>query len=293
MAPRRSAFLASCVALSVLAWPAATSADHVDVMGSASAVLKEQVTSNSWLVEVRYGATCTVNDRVDWFGSLKLIDQASGEEIFLGGVSSSSGVSRVPVASKPVWRRLYPLFRIACTAGFPSHGSEFREILGAAVLVPPIDGGEGGTAGGGGGGGGGGSGEDGPTGPLSAGGCRFPVVGTDRAETLNGSGGGDVIFGRGGNDRLNGRPGTDCLLGGAGADTLRGEDGNDRLTGGSGADNLTGGPGANAYRAGSGKDVVDAVNGRAELVDCGPGQDKARVDKRDRVSGCERVTSVG
>ena len=92
---------------------------------------------------------------------------------------------------------------------------------------------------------------------------------------------------------MNGRPGTDCLLGGAGADTLRGEDGNDRLTGGSGADTLTGGPGVNAYRAGSGNDVVDSVNGRAELVDCGPGQDRARVDKRDRVSGCERVTSVG
>jgi hypothetical protein len=286
--PRALALASAAVA--GLVWAGAVAADHVDVEGSARADLKEQTSANSWRVEVRHDATCTVNDRVDWFGSLKLIERPSGEEIPLGGVSSSSSVTRLNAQAGPTWRRLTPVLKIACTAGFPAHGSEFKEIVGAGVLIPAIDGGEGNGGTGGGGGGGGGPGDDGPTGPVSAGGCRFPVVGTDRAETLNGSGGGDVIFGRGGNDRLNGRPAGDCLLGGAGNDTLRGEDGNDRLTGGAGADTLVGGPGVNAYMAGSGNDVVNSRNGKPELVECGAGVDRARVDSRDTVRGCEKLS---
>jgi Ca2+-binding RTX toxin-like protein len=288
----RALALASAAVAGALFWTGAVAADHVDVRGSSSAVLKEQVATNSWRVEVRYGGACLGDSsRVDFFGSLRLVDEASGEEYYLGGVSSASGKTGTTVASKPVWRRLHPLLRIACTAGEPSHGSEFIEVVGAAVLIPPTDGGEGGGSGGGSGSGGGGAGGgSGPTEPPRAGGCRLPLVGTDRAETLSGTAAGDVIFGRGGNDRLNGRPGADCLLGGAGADTLRGEDGSDRLTGGSGADRLVGGPGVNAYKAGAGNDVVDSRNGTPELVECGAGVDRARVDSRDTVKGCEKLS---
>jgi Ca2+-binding RTX toxin-like protein len=287
----RAIVLASAATVAALFWAGAVAANHVDVKGSASAVLKEQVSTNSWGVEVRHGGTCLGDTlAVDFFGSLKLVDEASGEEIYLGGVSSASGKTSVTVASKPVWRRLHPLLRIACTAGFPSHGSEFIEVVGAAVLIPPINGGDGGGGGGGSGSGGGAGGGGGPTEPPRTGGCRLPLVGTDRAETLNGTGAGDVIFGRGGHDRISGRAGVDCLIGSAGNDTLRGEDGADRLTGGSGADTLVGGPGINFYKAGAGNDVVDSRNSKPELVECGAGFDRARVDSHDTVKGCEKLS---
>ncbi len=228
---------------------------------------------------------------MDFFGNLNLVDEQTRERIYLGGVSSATSKTRLNVSSKPYWRSLHPELNISCSAGFPTHGSPLVDVSGDSVLIPPLGGDAGGGSGGGGSGGGGDDSD--PTDPLRNGGCRRPVVGTDRSETLSGSGAADVIFGRGGNDRISGRPGTDCLIGGTGNDVLRGEDGDDRLTGGSGADTLVGGPGTNAYDAGSGKDVVDASNGRAESVRCGSGKDTARVDKRDRVSGCERVTVVG
>ncbi len=87
------------------------------------------------------------------------------------------------------------------------------------------------------------------------------VVGTDKNETLNGTGGSDLIFGLlgansinglgandllcGGNgvDTLNGGDGDDTLGGNRGDDVLNGQNGNDRLTGGQGADRFSGGPG--------------------------------------------------
>ena len=79
------------------------------------------------------------------------------------------------------------------------------------------------------------------------------------------------------------------MLGGEGKDRLSGESGNDTLAGGSGNDTLTGGRGRNGYAAGSGNDTVNARNRQRERVDCGPGRDKATVDRSDRVRRCERV----
>jgi Ca2+-binding RTX toxin-like protein len=284
----------ACVALAAVVWPVASSADHVDIEAVTSATLAQRSSSTSWLVKVTFNARC-LGDTGEplFFGNLNLVDDKTGDTIYLGGVSSAAGKSTQVVGSKPYWRSLHPRLRIACTVGERRHGSDFIEVAGAPVLIPPLDGDAGGDAGGGGGGGGGSGDNSDPTDPLRNGGCRRPVVGTNRSETLSGSGAADVIFGRGGNDRISGRPGTDCLIGGTGNDVLRGEDGDDRLTGGSGADTLVGGPGTNAYDSGSGNDVVDASNGRAESVRCGSGKDTARVDKRDRANGCERVTVVG
>jgi hypothetical protein len=46
-------------------------------------------------------------------------------------------------------------------------------------------------------------------------------------------------------------------------------------------------------RRGPGRDVVQARNGKRELVRCGSGRDRARVDRRDRVRACERVSRPG
>jgi Ca2+-binding RTX toxin-like protein len=57
--------------------------------------------------------------------------------------------------------------------------------------------------------------------------------------------------------------------------------GEDRIDGGSGTDQLTGGPG---------DDSINAIDGKRDTVDCGPGRvDTARVDPVDRVKNCERV----
>jgi Ca2+-binding RTX toxin-like protein len=163
-----------------------------------------------------------------------------------------------------------------------------------------------------------------PPGPV-AGSCVNTQMGTAKSETLTGSAFGDVIQGLAGNDTINGLAGEDCLLGGAGNDRLGGDDddddvrgeagndtvvggkgddqlsgslgsdrlvggdGDDELSGGSGNDALTGGKGVNVYSGGAGKDRVNARNGKVERINCGSGRDVATVDRRDKVTGCEKV----
>ncbi len=195
--------------------------------------------------------------------------------------------TRQTAAARP--RVLVPEMVITCYTSFPNHGA------GYSVTVEGRPGDHPGASGGrrrrrrrgrrvrdrpGGGGGD-------PTDPLRAGGCRIALLGTNRPDTLTGGGAGDVVIGFAANDRMRGEGGHDCLVGGPGADRLTGGEGDDRLVGGRGRDTLTGGPGGNAYDAGGGNDVVRARNGRRELVVCGPGLDRAHVDRRDRVRDCE------
>lgn len=289
---RRALVLVSYVTLFALVWPAASSADHVSVEASVVAVLKDRAAPGLWRVEVRYFVQCigVGASGASYAGFRSLVDEETRERIFLGGITSASFTSTQIVKSKPDWRRLRPELQVSCGEKATLHGSGMIDVTGGVVLIPPLDGDSGG-GGSGGGGGRSGGGSD-PTEPPRPGGCLRPLLGTDGPDTLIGSGAGDIIFGRGGRDSIRGRDGHDCLIGGAGSDTLRGESGDDRLTGGRGADTLLGGAGINAYDAGSGNDVVNSVNGRVEFVRCGPGKDRAIVDRRDRVSGCERVTRV-
>ncbi len=107
---------------------------------------------------------------------------------------------------------------------------------------------------------------------------------------LVGGSGSDRLQGEGGNDVAVGGPGRDRLLGGSGSDRLRGDSGDDVLSGGAGNDKLIGNGGRNRYSAGGGDDTVNARNRRRESVDCGPGRDKATVDRSDQVRRCERVS---
>jgi len=65
--------------------------------------------------------------------------------------------------------------------------------------------------------------------------------------------------------------------------------GNAALSGGAGNDRLRGGRGRNHLSGGAGKDTVNARNRQRDRVDCGPGRDRASVDRSDRVRRCERV----
>ncbi|MEA2397639.1 MAG: hypothetical protein QOK25_1195 [Thermoleophilaceae bacterium] len=92
-----------------------------------------------------------------------------------------------------------------------------------------------------------------------------------------------------GNDKLIGGPGNDALYGAGGNDTLTGGPGNDRLYGGGGNDKLTGGAGVDSFFGGAGNDTISARDHVKETIDCGKGKDRATVDKKDKVKGCETV----
>jgi Ca2+-binding RTX toxin-like protein len=156
---------------------------------------------------------------------------------------------------------------------------------------------------------GGGGGSGGPPPPPGTGGapdfgdpgaCGIPIRGTSRAERLLGSIAGDRILGRAGDDRINARAGNDCVRGQRGRDQLRGGGGADLMRGGPGRDLMRGGPGADRlfdrwrgrdrFHGGAGPDLIRARGGGGDLVACGKGgRDRAIVDQRDRVRGCEVV----
>jgi len=115
------------------------------------------------------------------------------------------------------------------------------------------------------------------------------LFGSGGRDTLLGGTGADMLFGGTGNDILDGGSDRDTLVGGAGNDTLRGGAGDDKLRGQGGNDTLDGGRGKDLLDGGSGRDAIAAADGQRDMVRCGPGRDRARVDRFDRVSGCERV----
>lgn len=86
------------------------------------------------------------------------------------------------------------------------------------------------------------------------GGGTSALRGTDEGERLTGFGGDDDIWGLGGEDELYGGEGRDLILGG------------------------------------TGHDFIEAKDGEADLVGCGPGNDVASVDLVDRVArDCETI----
>ncbi len=302
MARRRTlAWLVAGVSVCVLAGlgqPAASSANHVTASPSVSA-RGERFSDRTWTVIVDWAINCNVSGG-QYFGDLNLVDAANGERTYLGGTANPSGTSRQLVERRTTARFLFPLIKASCGSPPPYlHGSDVEERTGPGVRIPPL--GEDDR------GGRGGSDRDagdqgrrdfprtgfgGPRTPLRRGGCDAEKLGTQGNDRLNGTGAADLIFGLGGNDRIGGRGDDDCLIGGRGNDRLAGGSGWDRLTGGRGRDRLVGGGGKNRYDAGPGNDVVYAANNRAELVSCGTGRDRARVDRADRVRGCERVRRV-
>ncbi len=103
------------------------------------------------------------------------------------------------------------------------------------------------------------------------------VVGTDAAQTLQGTAGNDLIFGLGGNDALNGGTGNDVMNGGDGNDSLNGGAGNDTLLGGAGDDLLVALGGDDALFGGAGADRLEGGTG-ADVMRGGAGNDWYLVD---------------
>jgi len=287
---------------------AAATADHVSSSPTASARLAEEAGDTSWAVVVDWAVNCSGASEPSYYGNLNLVDTESGERIYMGGISHGSGSTRQLVERRDKPRTVAPEIRASCGESNPpgGHGSEFQTVTGAGVTVPAR-----GSATGGGGGGGTTTNPDrrpgGPADPLASGGCANEIRGTEGNDRLAGGAGGDLIYGLGGRDILVGRGGHDCLVGGAGTDALTGGAGDDRLTGGgsgdviggsggddhleggSGGDLLNGGRGTDSFDAGAGNDRVMARDGRRETVRCGSGRDRATVDRRDRLRGCEIV----
>ena len=133
---------------------------------------------------------------------------------------------------------------------------------------------------------------------LLRGRCRNVVVGRKGIDILTGSPAGDRIVGRQDHDFLFGLDGDDCIrgergddeiYGGAGNDRIDGGSGNDELKGGAGNDRIVGGRGRNRYAGEQGNDAIYSRNGRSEIVDCGPGRDRVKADRSDKLRRCERV----
>jgi Ca2+-binding RTX toxin-like protein len=130
-------------------------------------------------------------------------------------------------------------------------------------------------------------------------------TGSDGPETvsvLNVSEGASTINGLGGNDVIKGGDSPDAIDGGAGDDDLNGGNGADTITGGPGKDQIVGDATAGGcYVIGYlgtcktpwGNDTINAQDGEADNVDCGPGTDTANVDAIDVVANCETVNTAG
>jgi Ca2+-binding RTX toxin-like protein len=120
------------------------------------------------------------------------------------------------------------------------------------------------------------------------------LAGNAAANEIDARNGDDRVTGGGGNDKIFGNNGNDALDGGAGDDTLIGNKDDDTLVGGPGVDSFNGdGPGGGFFIV-IGNDTIDAADGRAEPVTCGPGADTAMVDASDQVASdaenaCETV----
>jgi Ca2+-binding RTX toxin-like protein len=96
-----------------------------------------------------------------------------------------------------------------------------------------------------------------------------------------------------GNDRFLGAERRDRVRGGADDDRAQGFLGRDPMRGGPGNDTLDGGGGRDRLVGGRGKDTIEARDGKRDRVNCGRGRDRAFVDSKDRVRGCEKRVGVG
>jgi hypothetical protein len=106
--------------------------------------------------------------------------------------------------------------------------------------------------------------------------CATPLEGTDGRDSFTGTEHGDDIRGGGGRDKIAGKGGDDCLRGGRGRDLV---------VGGTGEDSIAGD---------RGRDRLKAADGERDLVRCGRSRrDRARVDRIDRVRGCEHIRPRG
>jgi hypothetical protein len=113
--------------------------------------------------------------------------------------------------------------------------------------------------------------------------------GTPGNDVIAGSKGADRIASGGGRDLVCSRGGADLVSTGAAADTVSAGPGEDRISTGGGADRINPGSGRDRVSSGSGNDRISPADGTRDVVDCGPGRDRAQRDRADRLRSCERI----
>lgn len=86
------------------------------------------------------------------------------------------------------------------------------------------------------------------------------IYGYQGSDSIEGYGGNDTVFGGQNDDFIGGGLGDDFLVGGQGDDTILGDEGNDRLFGGKGNDNLSGSSGNDLMYGDSGNDILYGVD---------------------------------
>ncbi|MEM7765982.1 MAG: calcium-binding protein [Pseudomonadota bacterium] len=124
------------------------------------------------------------------------------------------------------------------------------------------------------------------------GGAAIDGTGTERADSIVGNAGDNVLLGLGGDDSLFGNEGDDTLDGGAGHDFLMGGIGDDIVDGGAGDDLIAGGPGADTLDGGEGVDTLSYLDAAGRIVvrlwnQTADGSDASA----DTISGFENVQS--
>ena len=107
--------------------------------------------------------------------------------------------------------------------------------------------------------------------------------------SLTGGGGNDVLTSYDFDDKVDGGTGDDRLFGGFGNDTIVGGPGKDTIYG----DQTSSYCGYYTCKIPFGNDTIDAADGEADQVDCGVGEDTAKVDAIDTVVNCEKVEKAG
>ena len=119
---------------------------------------------------------------------------------------------------------------------------------------------------------------------VRAGAGNDGVRAADGSDLAYGGRGDDIVAGGDGNDRLYGGSDSDQVLGGNGDDRAAGNKGADAVSGNDGNDSLFGGWGPDRVFGGSGNDVLHALaaDGDLDLLNCGPGDDKAWILQSER-----------
>ncbi len=124
------------------------------------------------------------------------------------------------------------------------------------------------------------------------------VIGSFTTLLVQGRGGNDVIGPQAGYTKaasrrvLLGESGNDTLIATPDGSHIHGGNGQDKLIGGRGSDNLTGGRGSDVIRGRKGRDLIRAIDGTKDIVNCGGGLDRAKVDGIDKLKGCERLIKI-
>jgi hypothetical protein len=124
------------VALALAGAASSQPANHVTATLAVSAALGKQTGERTWNVDVDWSITCNGATEALYFGDLNLVDQDSGERIYLGGISGKAGKDTASVTVKTKERHLKPLLKASCSSYPDLHGSGTQELLGNEVTVP-------------------------------------------------------------------------------------------------------------------------------------------------------------